>query len=522
MIVLVGFMGAGKTTVGRILAAKLGLPFRDTDAMVVAEAGMSVPEIFEAKGEPGFRELEREAVYTALEADDAVVALGGGALGDPRIVGRLQKAPVAHLEVGYGEAMRRIGGDEGRPMLERNPRDLFRRREMMYRTVADFSIETNGRDPEEIAGELARRFGLRADALDRVQVSLAERSYDVVVGADAGSRFAELLPELPGAEKAFLITHQSLHGYAAPLLTQLEAANLEPIVLFTPEGERSKSFEIALDLYGKLAENKAHRRDVIVAFGGGAITDVGGFVASTFARGMPLVNVPTTLLAQVDAAIGGKTGINLPAGKNLVGTIFQPAVVVADVSFLATCPPDEIRAGLAEVIKYGFIADPPLLDTVTADIEALLEADPTTLKSVVSRCAAIKAEIVSMDERESGLRAILNYGHTFGHAIERVREFSAIRHGEAVALGMMAAAYLAHELGFVEDSVVQLHRDVLSAAGLPVRDTFDLVELEEAWQLDKKFDKGVRFVLLKGVGKPEAGIEAPRPALVTTLERLRS
>ncbi len=522
MIVLVGFMGAGKTTVGRILAAKLGLPFRDTDAMVVAEAAMSISEIFEKKGEPGFRELEREAVYTALEAEDAVVALGGGALGDPGIVGRLQKAPVAHLDVGYGEAMRRIGGDEGRPMLERNPRELFRHREEMYRTVADFSIETNGRDPEDIAIELARRFGLRDDAFDRVQVSLGERSYDVIIGTDAVSHFAESLPEFPGAEKAFLITHPSLHEYAAPLLSQLGTAGLEPIVLFTPEGERSKSSEIALELYGKLADNEAHRRDVVVTFGGGAVTDVGGFVASTYARGMPLVHVPTTLLAQVDAAIGGKTGINLPTGKNLVGTIYQPAQVVADVSLLATCPPEEIRAGLAEVIKYGFIADPPLLDSVVADMEALLAADPGKLTSVVSRCAAIKAEIVSMDERETGLRAILNYGHTFGHAIERVREFSAIRHGEAVALGMMAAAYLAYELELIAADVVQRHRDVVTAAGLPVADTFDLVELEEAWQLDKKFNKGVRFVLLKGVGKPQVGIEASRSALVRVLERLRS
>jgi 3-dehydroquinate synthase/shikimate kinase/3-dehydroquinate synthase len=523
VIALVGFMGAGKTTVGRILAAKLGVPFHDSDAIVVSAAGKEVREIFAEEGEPAFRELEREAVYEALELPEGVVALGAGALGDPGIVGQLEKHDVVHLEVAYGEAMRRIGDDPGRPMLQKDSRVLFKSRSDTYANVADLTVVTNGRDPEEIAIEIAEHFGIGPpDGFDRVRVQLGERSYDVVVGHGTAGHIGSLLPDLPGAEKAFVVTHPSLHEYASPVLTGLEGAGLEPIVFFVPEGERCKSLDEVSELYDKLAANQAHRHDVVVTFGGGAVSDCAGYVASTFARGMPLVHVPTTLLSQVDASIGGKTAVNLKSGKNLVGTIYQPTLVVTDVGFVATCPPEEIRSGLAEVVKYGFISDPGLLELVRDSMDRILGADPDVLARVVSRCAAIKAEIVSVDETESGVRAHLNYGHTFAHAIEKVNEYSGIRHGEAVAVGMMAAACLANELGLLDDDAVELHKDVLTAAGLPSTSTLELGELEEAWRLDKKYKNGVRFVLLSGIGRPETGVEAPRPALLRTLERIRS
>ena len=523
MIALVGFMGAGKTTVGRILAARLGLPFHDTDAVVVSETGMEITEIFAERGEPGFRELEREAVYRILDSEDGVISLGAGALGDPGIVAQLQKADVVHLEVAYAEAIRRVGGDEGRPMLAKHPRDLFRNRAEIYRTVAKVSVVTDGKDPEAIADEIADQLGLGGHVgFPRVRVQLEGRSYDVVIGEGAVQEMGDLLPELPGAEKAFVVTHPSLHGYSAGVLDRLKAAGLEPIVFFVPEGERCKSLESVADLYDKLSANEAHRHDLVVTFGGGAVSDCGGYVASTFARGLPLVHLPTTLLAQVDASIGGKTAVNLRSGKNLVGTIYQPRLVISDVAFVATCPPEENRSGLAEVIKYGFIADPALLDLVATEMDRILAAEPDVLARVVARCAAIKAEIVSIDEHENGVRAHLNYGHTFAHAIEKVNEYSGIRHGEAVALGMMAAAYLSHELGLLDESAVDLHRSILMSAGLPTTSTLELTELEEAWRLDKKYKNGVRFVLLSAVGRPQAGIEAPRTALLRSLERLRS
>lgn len=523
MIALVGFMGAGKTTVGRILAAKLGVPFYDTDSMVVSTSGREIREIFAEDGEPTFRELEREAVYQALGYTDGVVSLGAGALGDPGIVGRLQKDDVVHLEVAYGEAIRRIGDDPGRPMLQKDARVLFKQRAEIYETVSDLKVVTNGKDPEEIAIEIAEHLGLGpSDGFDRIRVLLEDRSYDVVVGDGAATHLSRLLPDLPGAEKAFVVTHPSLHEFAAPVLAELEAAGLETVVFFVPEGERCKSLDAVSELYDKLAAQEAHRHDLVVTFGGGAVSDCAGYVASTFARGMPLVHVPTTLLAQVDASIGGKTAVNLASGKNLVGTIYQPVLVVSDVRFLATCPTEEIRSGLAEVVKYGFIADPALLDLVTTSMDRILATDPVILTRVVSRCAAIKAEIVSIDEREGGIRAHLNYGHTFAHAIERLHSYSDVRHGEAVAVGMMAAACLANELGLLDEDAVELHRDVLIAAGLPTSSALELTELEDAWRLDKKYKNGVRFVLLSGIGRVETGVEAPRTALLRALERIGS
>jgi 3-dehydroquinate synthetase len=250
------------------------------------------------------------------------------------------------------------------------------------------------------------------------------------------------------------------------------------------------------------------------------VCDVAGFVASTYHRGVALIHVPTTLLAQVDAAVGGKTGVNLAQGKNLVGTFHQPRAVLCDVDLLATLPRAELRAGMAEVVKYGLIADPSLLDVAATEAGAILAADPVVLAAVVERSVGIKAAVVGDDERELGRRAHLNYGHTFGHAIERASGFTGIRHGEAVALGMMAAAYLAEELGRVDGEVVDAHRRPLEALGLPVEGSYDIGALEAAWRHDKKYRRGVRFVLLAGLARPEAGVHAPRALVARALERL--
>lgn len=354
----------------------------------------------------------------------------------------------------------------------------------------------------------------------RIPVDLGERSYDVVVGRGVAATLGELLPPFPHAEKAFVITHQSLHPHVRESLASLEKRGLAIEVVFVPQGEDSKSLRQIAALYDELASRRAHRHDAVITFGGGVISDAAGFVASTYARGMPLVHVPTSLLGQVDAAIGGKTAINLARGKNLVGTIYQPALVVCDIDLLASCPIEEMRSGMAEVVKYGFIASPDLLDLLEDHGASLLQAQSPELLDVVAHSVAIKASIVSNDEREQGMREHLNYGHTFAHAFEKVSSFGTLRHGEAVALGMMAAAYLADELDRIDDRVVDLHTRVLTEVGLPTSASFDLDELEEAWKLDKKYRKGSRFVLLAGLGKPEGGVEVPREALVRTIERL--
>ena len=361
------------------------------------------------------------------------------------------------------------------------------------------------------------------EVYDRIPVEIPGSEHEVLVGRGLLPNCKELVPAFARAENVFVVTHPFLDEASSVVGESLARDRVDVHVLSLAEGEQSKSLASAGRLYEELAARNAHRSDVVVALGGGVVTDVAGFVASTFNRGMPLVNVPSTLLGQVDAAIGGKNGINLARGKNLVGTIYQPVAVLCDVDLLVTLPRVELSSGLAEVVKYGFIADERLLDVVEARAGELLDADEHALAEMVARCARIKAGIVARDEREHGLRAVLNYGHTFGHALERGSGYGGIRHGEAVALGMMAAAYLARELDRIEDEIVDRHRKLLKGCGLPVTASVQLADLEDAWRHDKKYERGVRFVLLKRDGAglvPEAGVEAPRAALERALERL--
>lgn len=532
MIVLVGFMGSGKTTVGRLLSEQMGLPFVDTDASIEAIEGEAVADIFRSKGEPYFRELERSVVMQILEGPASVVALGGGAIGDPAIAAALEWYTVVYLETSFQEVWRRLKDDRSRPLMTSgDPRALYEQRSPRYGQLSSLSVTTDGRDPVAIATEIAAL--LRSPAREmadqrKVTLSLGERSYTVEIGTGLIDRVGELLPELPGCDKAFVITHPSLRDHAGRVVASLRASGLETRGFDVPEGEGSKDFALVGQLLTNLAEEEAHRSDLIVGVGGGVVCDLAGFVASVYARGLPCAHVPTSLLAQVDAAIGGKTGVNLPTAKNLAGTFHQPRLVVCDVETLATLPEAELRSGLAEVVKYGLIAEPQLLDVLVKRADEILARVPTVLEEIVSRSAWIKANVVSSDEKEQavggqpGVRAHLNYGHTFAHAIEAHGGFGRIRHGEAVAIGMMAAAHLGRILGWLDLDAVALHRSTLRAVGLPVGARLTLEELQPAWSRDKKYERGVRFVLLSAIGSPVAGVEVEEAALRAALEALAS
>ncbi len=524
LIVLVGFMGAGKTTAGALLAEELDLPFVDTDLVVQKRAGATIPGIFSAGGEEAFRSLEREVVAEVLAGPRSVVALGGGAVTDRDTRADLFDALVIYLDTTYGTILKRVDPEAGdRPMLTvEDPIDLFEDRHALYQEVADLVIQTDLKEPKHVALEAAAAASLFEDVhLTRVWTELDRRSYATYVGAGLMSTADYFLPSLRDAELAYVITHPALAQLAVPVAAALEARGLEVHLGAVPEGESSKSMAAASVLYDELAKAGAHRHDVVVGVGGGVVTDLAGFVASTYHRGMRVIHVPTTLLGQVDAAIGGKTGVNLEHGKNLVGTIHQPSVVLCDVGLLQSLPEAELRAGLAEVIKYGFVARPEMLDLVMGNVTAILDRDERVLSAVVARSAAIKSAVVAQDERDAGVRAHLNYGHTFAHAIEATHP-QGIRHGEAVALGMMAAAHLACALGRVDERVVDLHRRVLDAVGLPTTAELELKTLEKAWRHDKKYKGGMRFVLLEGLGEPEAGVRASKAVIATALERMRA
>jgi 3-dehydroquinate synthase len=356
-----------------------------------------------------------------------------------------------------------------------------------------------------------------------ISVRAASAVYQVHVGRGLVGRLDKLLPPLPGARSAAVVRPAALAGVADRAGRALAARGLAVHQLELPDGELAKRLAVVETLYQRLAAIPAHRADPIVAVGGGATTDAAGFAAATWLRGVPLVSLPTTLLAMVDAAIGGKTGVDLEAGKNLVGAFHQPSAVVADLDTLATLPVPELRGGMAEVIKAALIADPDLAAACLERAPAAVGGDLDALAPLVEAAIRIKAAVVGADEREAGRRVILNYGHTLGHALERLAGYRGPRHGEAVALGMVFAARVAEAVGLAPAGLVEGHLELLRAAGLPVGGVdLDPEAVLAAMGTDKKHGGaggGLRLVLLSAPGRPEL---MPAPDRGLLVEAIRS
>jgi len=336
---------------------------------------------------------------------------------------------------------------------------------------------------------------------ERVISVTGENGYDIVIGR---SLLDQVVAKVSNKSTKVVVIHQiALQTSAEVLREALAAAGFEAVLAGVPDGEDAKRIEVASWIWGLLGQADFTRTDTVIGFGGGAATDLAGFVAATWLRGVPLIQVPTTLLGMVDASIGGKTGINTTEGKNLVGSFYAPIAVFCDVNTLETLPRNELLAGFGEVVKYGFIADESILAAIEADVESATDVNSEAFLEIVAKCVAIKARVVSEDFKEAGLREILNYGHTMGHAIELAERYT-WRHGAAISVGMMFVAELARLNGRLSDAVVDRHRSILQSLGLPVTyraDKFD--QLLGAMQRDKKSRAGtLRFVVLDGIGKP--------------------
>jgi 3-dehydroquinate synthase len=347
---------------------------------------------------------------------------------------------------------------------------------------------------------------MTAERVEEVTVDLGPRSYQVLVGSALLQLTGPRLAALGYRGRCALVTSTRVGVlYRRPVEASLRAAGFEPEVIELPDGEEHKTLETLASLYDALLAGDMERRSPIVALGGGVVGDVAGFAAATLLRGVPIVQVPTTLLAQVDAAIGGKTGINHPAGKNLIGAFHQPRAVLADVDVLRTLPRREYVAGLAEVVKYGLIGDAELFDTVERELPALLQVDGELLVRVVAACARQKAAVVAADEREeSGARAVLNFGHTVGHGIEALTQYRRFLHGEAVAIGMLAACRVSQTLGLCPPALGARVQALLGRAGLPtaLRGELRGPQLAAAMRTDKKVAGGrVRFVAIEDIGR---------------------
>jgi shikimate kinase/3-dehydroquinate synthase len=491
-LVFVGFMGAGKTTAARRLARTFGLGVTDADALIAEHIGMPIDRCFAEQGEEAFRAIEAQLVGELLErADGGVYSLGGGALHSERIRAALRRHITVLLDVDVNVAWERAAG-RGRP-LARDPqefRDLYVRRRPLYMTAADVVLPADRRDrvddalPSILA--LADARGAGAD-IRLLWATSASDDYPVFVGRGLLGR-----PLSPVPGQGFLVTDDQVGPRYAQRLGEL-AASIE-----VPAGEQHKSLATAERVWIELADRGMTQSDHLVALGGGVVGDLAGFVAATYQRGVPVVQLPTTLVAQVDSAYGGKTGVDLPKGKNYVGAYHQPSSVVADVDTLATLPPEEAAAGYAEVLKTALIAGGHLWERVRRGDDP----DP----DVIFECARTKLAVVAMDERDGGLRQVLNLGHTVGHAIETVTGYARYRHGEAVGLGLLAALRLSGQ-NALRGEVATL----LAARGLPTQldEGVDPDAIRVATARDKKRRSGesVPFVLLDGPGAARPGCQ---------------
>ncbi len=501
-IVLVGLPGAGKSKVGRLLALHLGVPHVDTDALVEEEAGVPIARIFADEGEAGFREREIRAVEKALGMK-AVISLGGGAVTIPRVRELLADASVVRIDVDHDELLRRVKKKSHRPLLKEDPDGVLRclraDREPYYREVETMRIHSDSGPASEVARKIAVR--MRAE-WRRVEVGGA-KEYEVLIGRGIPASMVRsaLRPE---ATKALLVHPEALRGPAEELAEELRRSGLSVSLASHPEGEAAKTLEVVARMWDLAGTLKLGRADAIIGLGGGATTDMAGFVAATWLRGIDLVSIPTTLLGMVDAAVGGKTGINTAAGKNLVGSFHPPLRVICDLDRLGTLPEEDLLAGMGEVVKCGFIADEAILRIIESrEPDELLDPASEVLEELVERSIAVKARVVSADLEESGLREILNYGHTLAHAIERCEGYR-WRHGEAVAVGCVFAARLAAARGLLEEHEVERHVRAFTKLGLPTSYSgASLDALLEVMLSDKKVRAGrLRFVLLEGIGNP--------------------
>ena len=520
-VVLVGFMGSGKSTVGPHLAQRMGRPFVDLDDVIEAEAGRSVAEIFSNEGEAGFREREARCLQRTLERRASVVAVGGGApMRDENWVRIRDGNCVVALTAEPAELARRLNGSSDRPLLQGGAppviASLLPQRMSRY-LQADVVIKTDGIDPREVAQQLHDR--LPDAALQRIRIDVPGSPHEVTVGyglthlVAAGLRRDSPSPLAGegrgGGAATVVIVSDSVvaERHAQPLIDALVRDGISVRLHLVPVGEPAKDLGVLAGIYETLAAAGIDRRGALIALGGGSVGDVAGFAAATWMRGIRYIQMPTTLLAMVDSSIGGKTAINLPAGKNLAGAVHQPSAIFCDLDYLATLPAEEYRSALAEVIKAALIADRSFFEWLSDNMPALLQRDPSLVRDAVARAVAIKAAAVAGDPNETSERAILNYGHTVGHALERAAGFGRLRHGQAVAWGMEVAVKISLLTGTCTPKTVAAQHDLLTGAGLLAdRPAVPHAKLIDAMRHDKKSQSGeLRWVLLRDIGRAVYG-----------------
>jgi shikimate kinase/3-dehydroquinate synthase len=554
-IVLTGFMGTGKTTIGQLIARQTTREFVDTDEQIIAKTGRSIADIFTVEGETTFRQMEREIARKLAGRENLAIATGGRLMVDPLNALLLgQNSIVICLNAEPNEIIDRLKNHLlRRPLLEvpdpaHQVKQLLDERSEAYGQF--HQIVTSGKDPESITSEiielirhLEKSGDWRGSLPSRIPVRYPGGRYSVTVGRDLLSQLDKSL-DLSGP---FAIVTDDNVG---PLYLE-KLASLDPIAKITvPAGEEYKTLKSVRMIYDRLLSNGIDRNSTIIALGGGVVGDMAGFAAATYMRGVRFIQCPTTVLAMVDASVGGKTGVDLPQGKNLIGAFKQPHAVIADLDTLATLPAVELSAGMAEVIKSGLIASPPLLEGLRRMLQdrrsngaaryIIGDGQPTPLalnwpatsssmafsdiQLLIVESILIKRDIVEVDPFESGLRKTLNLGHTFAHAIEQVSNFQ-VRHGQAVAMGLVAASKLSGKLGHCSPEIQGHIESLLDPLDLPKRVPGNLSpdKIITAMGKDKKKTKNkLNFVLIREIGDVFVSDQVPEKFVRQTLVDLQS
>jgi len=503
-----GFMAAGKTTVGRALSVRTGMPFVDLDVLIEQKEGMAVAEMFKNRGETYFRELERRTLLDLLDAGNIIVSLGGGTLLNQDLKRKiLEEGTLVILGVSPQEAIARVKNEPGkRPLLDEGKVEvLWRERQKIYEG-GNLHIETDGKTVGEILDEVLLSLGLLSDE----DIPKMEEVIDDSIFIGRGILCEEKLKDLLGeSERPFVVADELSGPFFAGRLGALKG------LYILPRGEEAKSLRHVERLYEAFAKAGLDRGSTVIALGGGSVGDVAGFAAATWMRGVQLVQCPTTLLAQVDSSIGGKVGVNLSFGKNLVGAFYRPRAVVTDVKCLLTLSWNNYRQGLAEIVKYALGEDWELFELLENKAEALVRRDLDFLVKVIAKCAAIKQRIVKMDEQEkTGERMRLNLGHTVAHGIESASGYQ-WSHGDAVSVGMIVATALSCKLGFCDEKTLNRLKSLLKALGLPVKAPLTWEQIAPFIEKDKKFTNGRARLVLPVKDKKSVVLEE------STLDRLK-
>ena len=546
-LVITGFSGTGKSLVTREVARRLNWDFLDTDDEIVKQIGRPITEIFRDDGEARFRELEHQAIKNACEQKQLVIAIGGGAIVDPRNYELLFETGLiicleAKPEKIYERLFREAACNpetEVRPLLTvENPLErisqLKAARQSHY-AKADWTIHTDYLSIGGVAKEIIRAWKLlsRTDSYELLNtndkniaclVETATQSYPVFVGYGLMDKLGEKMKQAALSGTATIISDENVFSlYGTRVKGILNSAGFPVNDFVVPPGEETKGMDYAIKIYDFLVENRAERDDIIIALGGGVVGDLAGFIAATFLRGMPWIQVPTSLIAMVDASIGGKVAVNHPEGKNLIGSFYQPHLVLVDPQTLTTLPQRELNSGWVEVIKHGLILDEEFVQFLENNRSGLIELEPELVTHAITRSAAIKAQMVSQDEKEKeGKRTILNYGHTIAHGLEAATQYRRFLHGEAVAIGIVGAAKLSQRLGLLHSTMVQRQQAILREFGLPTGfSDLNVTEITRAMEVDKKTKgKAIRWVLLHDIGRTEIRNNVPRQDVLAVLREL--